>query len=444
MVWSPWNSKQIESVWVFLKLLKLILIFVFQKMAGGKKGNKGGGGNSGKKPDQPKPVEAPTFDFGGKDSGLVPIIQKKLDTLIGQRSGYFESLPVPLQNRIKTLKVLHGQKSDLDKQYKIELLALQAKFDKLIEPLYDRRRELVTGKSEPTEQELKESEKVVKEEKKEESKEEKKEEESKEESKEEKKGEKEEDEEEIAEDVKGIPNFWLEAFKHHNDFSEGITKLDEKVLKYLLDVRWKSLPAAENRSDSSFVLEFEFQEGNPYFSNKVLTKTYYLTEHEQLGETMFDKMEGTEIQWLPGKNVTVKMTQVQQGGGGKRGGRKGGRGRGKAQGGGKTITVEVPCESFFNFFKSDIASAFGIEDEEIADEDLQDLCEADYEMGLAVKEQIISSAVLWFTGEIEDPYGPEGEDDDDDEDGEYDSAEDPDFEPDPNAPVQQKPECAQQ
>jgi len=335
------------------------------------------------------------------------------------------------------------KKSDLDKQYKIELLALQAKFDKLIEPLYDRRRELVTGKSEPTEQELKESEKVVKEEKKEESKEEKKEEESKEESKEEKKGEKEEDEEEIAEDVKGIPNFWLEAFKHHNDFSEGITKLDEKVLKYLLDVRWKSLPAAENRSDSSFVLEFEFQEGNPYFSNKVLTKTYYLTEHEQLGETMFDKMEGTEIQWLPGKNVTVKMTQVQQGGGGKRGGRKGGRGRGKAQGGGKTITVEVPCESFFNFFKSDIASAFGIEDEEIADEDLQDLCEADYEMGLAVKEQIISSAVLWFTGEIEDPYGPE-EDDDDDEDGEYDSAEDPDFEPDPNAPVQQKPECAQQ
>jgi len=95
------------------------------------------------------------------------------------------------------------------------------------------------------------------------------------------------------------------------------------------------------------------------------------------------------------------------------------------------------------FFKNDIASAFGIEDEEIEDEDLQDLYEADYEMGLAIKEQIIPSAVLWFTGEIEDPYGPEGEDEDDDEDEEgYDSAEDQDFEPDPNQPAQ--PECAQQ
>jgi len=432
-------------------------------MSGGKKGNKGkgggGGGGGGKKPDQPKPAEGgeaqfkfnfggeggkPTFDFGGKDSGLVPIIQKKLDTLIGQRSGYFENLPVPLQNRIKTLKVLHGKKSDLDKEYKKELLALQAKFDKLIEPLYERRRELVTGKSEPTQEELKESEKVAKEEKKEETKEEKKEEEKKEgESKDEKKGEKgEEEEEEIAEDVKGIPSFWLEAFKHHNDFSDSITKLDEKALKYLLDVRWKPLAAAENRSDASFVLEFEFQEGNPYFTNKVLSKTYYLTEHEQLGETMFDKMEGTDIEWSPGKNLTVKLVQIQQGGGGKRGGRKGGRGRGKVQGGGKTITVEEPCESFFNFFKTDIASAFGIEDEEIEDEDLQDLYEADYEMGLAVKEQIIPSAVLWFTGEIEDPYGPEGEGDDDDEEGEYDSAEDPDFEPEANP--QQKADCAQQ
>jgi len=417
-------------------------------MSGGKKGNKGkgggggGSGNPGKKPDQPKPAEGgkPGFDFGGKEGSILPIIQKKLDTLIGQRSGYFESLPLPLQNRVKVLKVLHNKKADLDKEYKKELLALQAKFDKLIEPLYDRRRELVTGKAEPTEEEIKASQKAEpKEEKKEESKEEKKEE--KEEKKEGEKGEKEE--EEFATDVKGIPNFWLEAFKHHNDFSESISSQEEKALKYLLDVKWKPLEAAENRSDSSFVLEFEFQEGNPYFSNKVLKKTYYLTEHEQLGETMFDKMEGTDVEWLPGKNLTVKLVQVQQGGG-KRGGRKGGRGgRGRIQGGGKTVTVEEPCESFFNFFKNDIASAFGIEDEEIEDEDLQDLYEADYEMGLAIKEQIIPSAVLWFTGEIEDPYGPEGEDEDDDEDEEgYDSAEDQDFEPDPNQPAQ--PECAQQ
>ena len=52
-----------------------------------------------------------------------------------------------------------------------------------------------------------------------------------------------------------------------------------------------------------------------------------------------------------------------QQGGGKRGGRKGGRGGKKSSG--KVVTVEEPCESFFNFFKSDIASAFGIEDEDM-------------------------------------------------------------------------------
>jgi len=60
---------------------------------------------------------------------------------------------------------------------------------------------------------------------------------------------------------------------------------------------------------------------------------------------------------------------------------------------------------------------------------------------IAIKEQIIPSAVLWYTGEIEDTFGDE---DDSGEDGEYDSAEDPDFEPDPNLPSEQKPECAQQ
>jgi len=108
-------------------------------MSGGKKGNKGkgggggGSGNPGKKPDQPKPAEGgdtqqfkfnfgeggkPGFDFGGKEGSILPIIQKKLDTLIGQRSGYFESLPLPLQNRVKVLKVLHNKKADLDKEYK--------------------------------------------------------------------------------------------------------------------------------------------------------------------------------------------------------------------------------------------------------------------------------------------------------------------------------------
>jgi len=417
----------------------------------GKKGNKGGGGG-GKKPDQPKATESapesafkfnfgggndqgeariPTFDFGSKDSPLIPMMQKKLNSLIGKGSGYFESLPAPVQERIKGLKGLHRKKAELDRQYKKELLELQAKFDKLIDPLYARRKEIVIGGSEPSKEELEEAAKLEAEKAANEEKTEEKE--------EEKKGgevKTEKQEEEEPADVKGIPNFWLNAFQHHGDFAESITKQDEKALKYLLDVRWKSLPEEKGRSEASFVLEFEFSE-NPYFTDKVLSKTYYLTEHELLGETMFDKMEGSTINWKPGKDLTVKLVQVQQNAG-RRGGR---RGRGKGgKGGSKTITVEEPTDSFFNFFKSDVASAFMVPDDE-EDVDLQDLYEADYEMGVAIKEQIIPSAVLWFTGEIEDPWGDEFDGEGEDEDGEYDSAEDPDFDA---AEGGQKPECAQQ
>jgi len=307
----------------------------------GKKGNKGGGGG-GKKPDQPKATESapesafkfnfgggndqgeariPTFDFGSKDSPLIPMMQKKLNSLIGKGSGYFESLPAPVQERIKGLKGLHRKKAELDRQYKKELLELQAKFDKLIDPLYARRKEIVIGGSEPSKEELEEAAKLEAEKAANEEKTEEKE--------EEKKGgevKTEKQEEEEPADVKGIPNFWLNAFQHHGDFAESITKQDEKALKYLLDVRWKSLPEEKGRSEASFVLEFEFSE-NPYFTDKVLTKTYYLTEHELLGETMFDKMEGSTINWKPGKDLTVKLVQVQQNAG-RRGGR---RGRGKKE-----------------------------------------------------------------------------------------------------------------
>jgi len=378
--------------------------------------------------------EGASFEFGGKgtsaaEAAILPIIQKRLNTLIGKSSGYLDELPAPVQNRIKVLKQLHAKKVDIDREFKKELKALHEKFDKLLDPLYTRRRDIVQGISEPSEEELKQAltadPKETKEEKSNEKSEEKK------------------DTKAQEEDVKGIPGFWMEALKHHDEFAEMITKKDEAALKHLIDLRWKHISDPENKwSVGSFSLEFEFAE-NPYFTNKVLTKTFYLTENEQFEETMFDHLEASTIDWKPGKNLTVKMVQ-QQVGGGKRGGRKGGRGRGKPQGQGKTVMVEQPADSFFNYFSANVT--IGLEDEELEEEDLQGLYENEYELGLIVKEQLIASAVLWFTGEIQEPYEDSDGAEEGDE-GEYDSAEDPDFEVDPNAPAPaegQKPECAQQ
>ena len=107
----------------------------------GKKGNKkgGNGGGAPQKAAEPKEVKKEAkeggeeqfkfnfggagkgqqvFDLAGKDGSLtrssvtnplaaiLPMIQKKLDTLVGKPSGYFESLPTVVQHRIKALKGL--------------------------------------------------------------------------------------------------------------------------------------------------------------------------------------------------------------------------------------------------------------------------------------------------------------------------------------------------
>jgi nucleosome assembly protein 1-like 1 len=265
-------------------------------MSGKKGGNRGGGkqgggGNQGGGKQPPKGneggedqfkfnfnvgadpnkegAEVAKFDFGGKagkqaldlmakDPNLISFMQKKLDSIVGKSSGYFEELPAPVQNRVRALKKLQNKKSELDKEFRKEMLALQEKYDKLSDPLYERRREIVQGVSEPTEEELKEEKKEEGEKKEGESKEEKKE------------GEKKEEK-----DIKGIPDFWMETFKHHADFEEIITKKDEAVLKHLIEVRWRPIPKSDKKySESSFVLEFEFSE-NHYFENKVLTKSFF-------------------------------------------------------------------------------------------------------------------------------------------------------------------------
>lgn len=131
--------------------------------------------------------------------------------------------------------------------------------------------------------------------------------------------------------------------------------------------------------------------------------------------------------WAEGKNLTVKkVTKVMKAKKGKNGGQK------------KTITVEEPCESFFNFFNAPEipknVDAMSPEDLEM----LQQSLEMDVEVGRALMEDIVPRAVLWYTGMArdndEDDYDDEDEFDDDDEgdddDEDVDEEEDEDDEED--------------
>lgn len=63
----------------------------------------------------------------------------------------------------------------------------------------------------------------------------------------------------------------------------------------------------EEIETTGFKLTFTFKE-NPYFTNTVLTKTYYMLDDD---EPVLERSEGTQIDWKTGKNITVKVSREQ-------------------------------------------------------------------------------------------------------------------------------------
>lgn len=78
------------------------------------------------------------FDFAHPDEALVKMFQKKLSGLIGKSSGYLESLPLSVKNRVDALKKLHDEKLEIDKEFKEELAELEKKYEQKWNQLYDK------------------------------------------------------------------------------------------------------------------------------------------------------------------------------------------------------------------------------------------------------------------------------------------------------------------
>ncbi len=98
-------------------------------------------------------------------------------------------------------------------------------------PLFARRSEIVSGKAEPTEEELKDEEEES---------------EDQEEKNKEVVVKKEEEEKADEENIVGVPEFWLTVLKHHELFETAITPKDEDALKYLIDITVELHPDDES------------------------------------------------------------------------------------------------------------------------------------------------------------------------------------------------------
>lgn len=303
-------------------------------------------------------------------AGLVNALKDKLQHLAGQQSGFLDSLSPTVKNRVSALQELQSKHDELEEKFFEERAALEAKYQKLYEPLYSKRFEIVNGVTE-VESKVEPQNDTSTDENKEE---------------------------------KGVPEFWLTAMKTNEVLSVQITDRDEGALKYLKDIKWSRID-----NPKGFKIDFYF-DANPFFKNSVLTKTYHMIDDN---EPILERAIGTEIDWYPGKNVTQKLMKKKP--------KKGAKNA-------KPVTKTEQCESFFNFFSPPQVPEDDEELDEETAESLQDLMEQDYDIGSTIRDKIIPHAVSWFTGEacqlddLDDDV--DEEDDEDEEDGDEDEDED--------------------
>jgi len=316
-------------------------------------------------------------------------------------------VPRVVKRRINALRNIQTQMVDVESKLFEELHQLECKYASLYEPFYEKRRKIIAGEQEPTEEESKWPEDKAKE----------------------------ENGTESNEDVKGLPDFWLNTFKNTSLLSGMVQDHDEPILKHLQDVRVR----LHESKPYGYTIEFHFSE-NEYFKNKVLTKTYELngdkTESDRTALVFeggsLHRCQGTKIEWNQDKNVTSKQIKKKQ--------------TNKGNGTSRVVSKEERQDSFFALFdthtenglrpvkpetKADEHEDKDEEDEDDEVDEIDHLFELDYEIGQFFKDTLVPKASLYYSGDLseetlEDEFGDDDDDDDDDDDEDEDDQEEQD------------------
>lgn len=301
-----------------------------------------------------------------------------------------KNLPAGAQKRVKALKNLQLEFLRHECTFFEEVYQLERKYQEKYQTITDKRKEIIAGEYEPSGAEA-----------------------------EFKSDDEEEDEDDAMiqerlkemkalpqydENVKGIPDFWLTIFRNTELLSDMVQPHDEPLLKQLTDIKIKY------DEDLSYNLEFHFG-SNDYFTDSVLSKKYFLRCKVDTEEPFaFEgpeiyKCTGCNINWKPGKNITVKTIKKKQ--------------KHKARGVVRTVSKQVPNDSFFNFFNPPDVP----EDESKLDEESQNILATDFEIGHFLRARIIPRAVLFYTGDLVDDDESDMEEEEDDEEEESEEEE---------------------
>ncbi|XP_053946199.1 nucleosome assembly protein 1-like 1 [Anastrepha ludens] len=185
-----------------------------------------------------------------------------------------------------------------------------------------------------------------------------------------------------------MSNFWLRVLKA--SYTEFISKKDEEILMYLTDIRAKLC----NEPIVKFVIEFHF-EPNEFFSNRILTKTYFLNCLPDVDDPL--SYDGAEIYKCEGCKIDWKQSNSEK--------------------------DKKAYSSFFDFFNPPTLPD-DTEDPNYCD--INAILQNDFELGFYLKERVIPKAVMFFTGEIADCQSTDSEPEDTDDENSDDDDEDDD------------------
>ena len=279
-----------------------------------------------------------------------------------------ESEVTQIRSRLGALKFYQDCQHKLETDLKNEIAQLEKKYQELMDPLYAKRQEIITGRREPLDSE---STTVA--------------------------------EADLADlksfylpnlpksaSIRGIPCFWLNVLRNCSTIAPAIQAEDEVALASLLDIR--CIQVAESTGDEEnkgYSIQFIF-DSNDYFTNEILEKTFYFSsESDEFSEDNFLYAKGTDITWKEGKCLTSKKITKSQ--------------RNKKTGATRNVTEVVQIPSFFSFFKT----LEGLDEEYDAQEMVAEEFEhfeqqiyEEYYVGKLFRTKIIPYAFDWFSGNL--------------------------------------------
>jgi nucleosome assembly protein 1-like 1 len=246
-------------------------------------------------------------------------------------------MPAVVQKNVLLIKALHEEREKTMADYLAERAQLEAKYQSLFKPLYERRADVVAGRV---------------------------------------KGDADADNND---DVKGIPQFWVLAMAQMDEVGDILTEEDISCLESLQDIQ-----CLDNETGDGFTLMFHFSP-NDYFENSVLTKKYDVPNLLLGSEPVLKNVEGCDIRWKDGKCLTFsEVTQMQ-------------RGKGKNKGQVRSVVKTERKDSFFHFFTPPKLPNLECMDEDEALR-LEAEFNMDYDVAQAFRSQIVPKAFLWYTG----------------------------------------------